>query len=65
MIEDITDMVARQREERAQREVLRAVRHITHDRRGFMMFLSEATRPSSRRIARRPSVTRSNERFTL
>jgi two-component system chemotaxis sensor kinase CheA len=44
VIEDITEAVALQREERAQREVLRAVQHVTHDRRGFLTFQSEAAR---------------------
>ena len=44
VIEDITEAVALQREERAQREVLRAVQHVTHDRRGFLTFRSEAKR---------------------
>jgi signal transduction histidine kinase len=42
MIEDITEILAGQREERAQREVLRAVRHLTQDRGGFLSFLGEA-----------------------
>jgi two-component system chemotaxis sensor kinase CheA len=44
VIEDITEAVALQREERAQREVLRAVQHVTNDRRGFLTFRGEATR---------------------
>jgi two-component system chemotaxis sensor kinase CheA len=44
VIEDITEAVALQREERAQREVLRAVQHVTQDRSGFLTFRGEAAR---------------------
>ncbi len=44
MIEDITEAQALQREERAQREVLRAVQHLTRDRAGFLGFIREVTR---------------------
>ena len=44
MIEDITDAMALQREELAQREVLRAVQHLTRDRGGFLSFIREVER---------------------